>query len=121
MKTCFSVFEGFSLRKSWSCYRVWAYRFFGLIFFTMILVSAHVPRYSGYMVRSLDGPISAYDPEFLGYIENEVLLPPSTQPYNLLGKDNIALKGIDNSEVFYRHVVEELLKNKVSRFFSTCT
>ncbi|XP_066978083.1 protein Star-like isoform X2 [Macrobrachium rosenbergii] len=69
------------------------------------------------MVRSLDGPISTNDPELLEYIKNEVLLPPSNQPYNLLGKDNIALRGIDNSEVLYRHVVEELFKNKRNGFF----
>ncbi|XP_068233800.1 protein Star-like [Palaemon carinicauda] len=117
MKTSCSLFEGLALRKSWACYRIWAYRFFGVLLVSMILVSAHVPRYSGYLVRSLDGHISTDDSELLEYIRNEILQPPSDQPYDLLGKANIALKGIDESEVFYNHVLWEVFKDKRNGFF----
>lgn len=81
------------------------------------VVSPFSHIYSEYLLRSLDGPLAADDPELLLYIREQVLNPPSTQPYNLLGKRNIASLMPEKSERFYNESLRILFQNKTDGFF----
>ncbi|KAK7083778.1 hypothetical protein SK128_009708 [Halocaridina rubra] len=116
MKLKYSFKEGFGVRTTQSC-RLWIFKILAMMFFIVIFVSTQIPRYSGYLLRSLQGPIDPDDSELLDYIRNEILEPPSNEPYNLLGKSNVALLSPDDSEHFYREVLEIIFKDKRGGFF----
>lgn len=116
MKTKHLMNEGVRIRRTWSG-RAWAYRIIGGMIVTTIFISTQLPKYSGYLLRSLEGPIDVDDPELLEYIRNEILEPPSKEPYNLLGQSNLALLGPDVSEGFYREVLWTIFKDKRDGFF----
>ncbi|KAG0721967.1 hypothetical protein GWK47_045354 [Chionoecetes opilio] len=72
--------------------------------------------YTEYLVLSLEGPLPPDHPELLRYLRREasiVLVPPSTQPYNLLGSKNAALLKVEESEVFLNETIRALLGHKI--------
>ncbi|CAL4085648.1 unnamed protein product, partial [Meganyctiphanes norvegica] len=89
----------------------------GIVSLVMLATTALTPRYSAYLLRSLEGPIPQDDPELLHFLINQVLEPPSTDPYNLLGKNNIALQGVDDSEVFYKMQIQKIFAEKTDGWF----
>ncbi|XP_047740355.1 uncharacterized protein LOC108672814 [Hyalella azteca] len=73
-----------------------------------VVGSAHT---SEFLRLSLQGPIRYNHPELLRYIREQLLIPPSSLPYNLLGRRNKALQRILDSERFYHEATELIFKN----------
>ncbi|XP_045108108.1 uncharacterized protein LOC123502882 [Portunus trituberculatus] len=73
--------------------------------------------YSDHLLLSLEGPLPTDHPELLRYLRQEVLVPPATGDYNLLGRKNAALLKMEKSEVFYNETLRTLLADKRGGFF----
>ncbi|KAF2367307.1 Methyltransferase FkbM [Trinorchestia longiramus] len=73
-----------------------------------MFIQPFLPLHIARLLRSLKGPIPYDDPELMLYIKNEMLVPPSTKPYNLLGKANPALVNPETSEAFYQNITRHL-------------
>ncbi|XP_037785602.1 uncharacterized protein LOC119581281 [Penaeus monodon] len=100
--------------------RPWACRSLGVILAIITLLVLHVaftPSYTTCLLKSLKGPLPVDDPEFLTYLRQEVLDPPSDEPYNLLGEDNIGHKIRERSEEFYEEKLRALFKDVRNGFF----
>ncbi|XP_045615917.2 uncharacterized protein [Procambarus clarkii] len=117
--------EGITIRGL-SRYRLWACRGVlvgaslalvgALVVFTGMVVASTF-SYSDYILRALEGPLAADDPELLRYIQEELLRAPSSKPYNILGDKNIANRDYEESEIFYNESLRVLFKDKHGGFF----
>ncbi|XP_053641072.1 protein Star-like [Cherax quadricarinatus] len=109
--------EGVSGR-GWLVCRLWACR--GGVGVALVVVGVFYTltrTYTDYLLRSLEGPIEEDNPELLRYIRAELLKPPSSEPYNLLGKKNIASREPEKSEMFYNETLRTLFNGKRGGFF----
>ncbi|XP_069988892.1 uncharacterized protein [Penaeus vannamei] len=100
--------------------RPWASKTLGVILTMVILLVIYIaftPSYSSCLLKALKGPLAVDDPEFLTYLRQEVLDPPSDAAYNLLGKDNIGHKIREKSELFYEEKLTALFKDVRNGFF----
>ncbi|KAG7162841.1 Star-like 17 [Homarus americanus] len=113
------LIEGCNMRWWFRC-RLWVW-WGGIVVAVVVLLAlvctALTHTYTNYLLRSLEGPLPADDPELLTYIREELLQPPSSEPYDLLEKRNVAQILVEESEVFYNKSLRTLFKDKSDGFF----
>ncbi|XP_063844887.1 uncharacterized protein LOC135091309 [Scylla paramamosain] len=95
---------------------LWWWRVVAVVVVVMVVVVVGPwrQRYSEHLLRSLKGPLPADDPELLHYLRQEVLEPPSGEPYKP-GTDLLRIQV--PSVAFYSDSVEGLFGDERGGFF----
>ncbi|XP_068227451.1 uncharacterized protein [Palaemon carinicauda] len=96
------------------CYRICTLLVLSTV---LIFILTREPKqsliYSETFLVRLKGPLRDDDPELLHYIQNEILEPPSREPYNLTGDFNrLRHQIMPTSEKFYRNHLSQIFKDK---------